>query len=83
MELLAARDQMALVILAHYAIILHRQRHRWWLNDTGVKVVKEVKNCLSGDSAALFEWPKLLLADNDEMKLTDAQIYYSRSTSFQ
>jgi hypothetical protein len=77
MELLAARNQMALVILAYYAIILHRQRNWWGVNDAGVQVLKEVKECLNGDFAALVKWPEQWLAGHDDMKTIEAHDYYS------
>jgi hypothetical protein len=77
MELVASRNQMALVILAYYAIILHRQRHRWWVNDAGVQLLKEVKECLNEDFAALVKWPEERLVGHDRIEMIAAQDYYS------
>jgi hypothetical protein len=77
MGLVAARDQMALVILAHYAVILHRQRHRWWMGDNGVRLFGAVKGLLDAKFEALVEWPERFLSEHAETQQLEAPLYYS------
>jgi Fungal specific transcription factor domain len=77
MALVAARDQMALVIVAHYAIILHRQRHRWWMGDNGVRLFGAVKGLLDPGFRALVEWPEQFLLEHAGTQQSEALLYYS------
>lgn len=77
MGLVAARDQMALVILAHYAIILHRQRHRWWMGENGLRLFGAVKGFLDAEFGALLEWPERFLSEHIETQQLEALLYYS------
>jgi hypothetical protein len=77
MALVATRDQMALVILAHYAIILHRQRHRWWMGDNGIRLFGAVTSFLDADFEALVEWPKQFLLEHAGTQPLEAPLYYS------
>ncbi|KAE9364761.1 hypothetical protein N431DRAFT_421945 [Stipitochalara longipes BDJ] len=55
--LLASRQQMALVILAHYAVVLNEIRDTWWANGWGYKLVQEVSHVVEGDLESLIVWP--------------------------
>ncbi|KAL3454109.1 hypothetical protein BJX65DRAFT_262821 [Aspergillus insuetus] len=44
--LLTARNPMALVIFAHYAVILDQSRSLWWCANWGVRIVSAVASCL-------------------------------------
>jgi transcription factor-like protein/Zn(2)-Cys(6) binuclear cluster domain-containing protein len=77
MRLVAERDQMALVILAHYAIILHRQRHRWWMGENGIRLFGAVTSYLDADFEALVEWPKQFLLGHAGTQPLEAPLYYS------
>ncbi|KAL2816988.1 hypothetical protein BJX63DRAFT_430037 [Aspergillus granulosus] len=44
--LLTARNPMALVILAHYAVILNQSRSQWWCANWGARIVSVVVSCL-------------------------------------
>ncbi|CAD0082686.1 unnamed protein product [Aureobasidium vineae] len=39
MSLIEARDSLALAILAHYGVIIHLLRDRWWAADAGKRLV--------------------------------------------
>ncbi|KAJ5853788.1 hypothetical protein N7534_006331 [Penicillium rubens] len=41
-DLLRGRDSMALVILAHYCLLLHRCRHQWWMEDWSLNLARSV-----------------------------------------
>jgi hypothetical protein len=43
-----SREPLALVILAHYCVLLHRAPVRWWAVGWGSKVLKAVCHCLTG-----------------------------------
>lgn len=77
MALIAARDQIAMVIMAHYAIILHRQHHRWWMGDNGVRLFGAVKGLLDAEFIALMEWPARFLSEHTGTEQLEAPLYYS------
>lgn len=54
LELLQARDRVAMVILAHWGVQLHHVRRVWWIGGLGAEVVEEVYRHLVqvGDIAA-------------------------------
>jgi hypothetical protein len=43
-----SREPLALVILAHYCVLLHRAPVRWWAVGWGSKVLEAVCHCLTG-----------------------------------
>ncbi|KAG4437146.1 hypothetical protein IFR05_007380 [Cadophora sp. M221] len=57
MSLLSSRRPAALVILAHYAVVLHEVRDRWWVSEWGVKLVQEVYQMLDDEWKTMLEWP--------------------------
>jgi hypothetical protein len=77
MKLVVERDQMALVILAHYAVILHRQRHRWWMGDNGLWLFGAFNELLTAEFWPLLEWPKRFLSEHSGPQSLDAVLYYS------
>jgi hypothetical protein len=44
--LLTARNPMALVIFAHYAVILDQSKSLWWCANWGVRIISAVASCL-------------------------------------
>jgi hypothetical protein len=52
LELLEARRPFALVILAHYAVILHHLKSSWWMGDWGNRILQEIGNILEPESTA-------------------------------
>jgi hypothetical protein len=55
--LLGSRQQMALVILAHYAVILHEIRDTWWAIGWGRKLIQEVCQVVDIEWKSLIAWP--------------------------
>jgi len=57
LELLEARRPFALVILAHYAVILHHLRESWWMGAWGTRILSEIGDLLEPEWRALIGWP--------------------------
>jgi Fungal specific transcription factor domain len=55
--LLRSREQMALVILAYYAVILYEIRDTWWAVGWGSKLVQEVHLLVDSEWRSLIAWP--------------------------
>jgi hypothetical protein len=55
--LLEARQQMALVILAHYAVALNEINDMWWAKGWGNKLIQEVNHLVIGNWRSLIVWP--------------------------
>ncbi|KAL4797389.1 hypothetical protein BDV19DRAFT_44728 [Aspergillus venezuelensis] len=56
LELLQRRDSLALVILAHYAVILHFLRRHWWMDEWGIRVIREIGQHLDADWRNRITW---------------------------
>lgn len=56
-ELVAERKPFALVILAHYAVVLHHLRDSWWMGDWGIRILKQVVDELDAEWRELIRWP--------------------------
>lgn len=56
MELLRERDPLALVMLAHYGVLLHYLKHRWCFDEWCVRVSKAVWAILDDQWRPLIEW---------------------------
>ncbi|KAI9375128.1 hypothetical protein BJX61DRAFT_540153 [Aspergillus egyptiacus] len=61
-ELLAQRRPEALVILAHYACLLHRFRGFWLFGDAGAFIIREVADYLGPEWEEWMAWPKRVLS---------------------
>ena len=48
---------MALVILAHYAVLLHDVRSQWWAAGRGKQLVKSIQRELSDQWKSAVQWP--------------------------
>ncbi|KAK9360724.1 hypothetical protein V1504DRAFT_453755 [Lipomyces starkeyi] len=55
--LLKSRQPMALVILAHYCVILSFLDGRWWLTGWGEKLVEEIYQSLDASWRPSIHWP--------------------------
>jgi hypothetical protein len=65
MELLRERDPLALVMLAHYGVLLQYLEHRWCFDELCVRVSKAVWAILDDQWRPLVEWAmKEILGDN-------------------
>ncbi|KAL3455000.1 hypothetical protein BJX64DRAFT_298418 [Aspergillus heterothallicus] len=56
-DLLEQRRPEALVILAHYAVLMHRFRGSWLFGDSGRFVIQEVTGLLGPEWEEWLEWP--------------------------
>ncbi|KAJ6116053.1 hypothetical protein N7523_006470 [Penicillium sp. IBT 18751x] len=56
-ELVRERKPFALVVLAHYAVILHHLRDSWWMGDWGIRILRLVDACLDPQYRHLISWP--------------------------
>lgn len=56
-DLVRERKPFALVVLAHYAVILHHLRDSWWMGDWGIRILREVDACLEPQFRHLISWP--------------------------
>jgi hypothetical protein len=56
-RLLRERDQMALVILAHYGVALNAFGGFWWLDKVGARLIHAIARMLSPEFLALVQWP--------------------------
>ncbi|OBT46048.1 hypothetical protein VE00_03739 [Pseudogymnoascus sp. WSF 3629] len=54
---LRSRRQMALVILAHYAVILYGVRDTWWAMGWGSKLIQELDQVVEDEWKSLLAWP--------------------------
>ncbi|KAJ5529474.1 hypothetical protein N7527_002867 [Penicillium freii] len=57
LELLEARRPFALVVLAHYLVILHHLRGSWWMGDWGNRILQEIGDILEPEWQDLINWP--------------------------
>ncbi|KAL4776927.1 hypothetical protein BDW60DRAFT_52785 [Aspergillus nidulans var. acristatus] len=55
-ELFRKRDSFALVILAHYAVILHFLRRHWWMGEWGLRLIREIGQHLDANWRNSITW---------------------------
>lgn len=56
--LISEKQPMALVLLAHYGVLLHGLRNVWWCQDWGSNLVEYISVSLEGEWQDLVTWPK-------------------------
>lgn len=54
---LRSRQPMALVILAHYGVILDEIRDAWWAMGWGSRLIQELNQVVEGEWKSLLVWP--------------------------
>ncbi|RDL42214.1 uncharacterized protein BP5553_02193 [Venustampulla echinocandica] len=57
MGVLKEREPLALIILAHYAVLLHWRRDQLWLKGWGKEVIDAVRQVLGEEWQESLEWP--------------------------
>ena len=67
--LLHQRCPQALVILAHYAVLLHYTRDIWQVNHTGTTLLRLVVNFLGPEYKDQLEWPLAAIRNDDMVPL--------------
>ncbi|KAL4978824.1 hypothetical protein BDW66DRAFT_128870 [Aspergillus desertorum] len=61
-DLLRQRNPMALVVLAHYAVILGQCSERWWCSDWGVRLLSVIAAMLPGKYQGAIAYPLQMLS---------------------
>lgn len=61
---LSQRDPVALILLAHFCVILHKAPVRWWAQGWGKQVICAVFNNLPDSSRCAVAWPMEMLELN-------------------
>jgi hypothetical protein len=61
-DLLSMRKPEALIILAHYAVLLHRRRRVWLVGNVGRILIEEISRFLGTFWKAWLKWPNEELA---------------------
>jgi hypothetical protein len=56
-DLLKAEEPMALVLLAHFGVVLHASRKDWWSGNWGCQLVKAVYEKLEDHWRPWIQWP--------------------------
>ncbi|KAJ6040949.1 hypothetical protein N7499_001130 [Penicillium canescens] len=57
LDLMTSHQPFALVVLAHYAVILHHLRDMWWMGDWGTRILREIGDLLEPEWRELINWP--------------------------
>jgi hypothetical protein len=57
-ELLSEKQPAALIILAHYAVLLGRGSHYWFLEGVGSQVIDVVEALVPAEWSPWLDWPK-------------------------
>lgn len=63
MELLSDGQPGALIILAHYAVLLWRSQHHWYLEGMAVKILTIVDSLIQKEWKSWLQWPKEQMYD--------------------
>ena len=63
-ELLNQRRPEALVVLAYYAVLLHRERMYWSIGGTGSYLIRSITSNLGEYWAEWLEWPNRVLMED-------------------
>jgi hypothetical protein len=60
--LLSRRKPEALIILAHYAVLLHRRRRVWLVGNVGWILIQEISKFLGTFWKTWLDWPNEVIA---------------------
>jgi Fungal specific transcription factor domain len=55
---LKSEEPAALVVLAYYAVTLHKLKHMWWLEGIGARVVQAVSAIVGDEWGPYLIWPR-------------------------
>ncbi|KAH7308972.1 hypothetical protein B0I35DRAFT_441113 [Stachybotrys elegans] len=66
-ECLRQRRQEALVVLAHYAVMLHYTSRYWFVGDLGARLIHLITRHLGSYWEAWLEWPNRMIAEQHVM----------------
>lgn len=62
MQALERRESLALVILAHFAVLMSLRRRQWWFTAWPRRVLQAVCERVGEDYSAVLRWPQRTLA---------------------
>jgi hypothetical protein len=62
-DLLMKRSPEPLIILCHYAVLLHRRRHIWLVRNAGQMLISEITRFLGTYWLGWLDWPNKMLLD--------------------
>jgi hypothetical protein len=57
-ELLSERQPGSLIILAHYAVLLHRSEHYWYLEGVAEQIINIANALVPSEWSSWLDWPK-------------------------
>lgn len=57
LALLREREPLALVVWAHYVVVLHYMHHSVWMGIWGRRILKEIADCLYPEWQRMIIWP--------------------------
>ena len=66
---LEKKEPMALVILAHYAVLLHTSKRQWWLDGRGAHLVQFIHQLLPPEWLSAIVWPGEAVRASGEWEL--------------
>lgn len=55
-DLIQEKEPFALVILAHYAVILNSLKRQWWMGDWGARVLRAIGEVLNAEWRPALSW---------------------------
>jgi hypothetical protein len=58
LELLSERQPGSLIIFAHYAVMLHRAEHHWYLQGVAEQILKITETMVPSEWSSWLDWPK-------------------------
>ncbi|KAF7719041.1 Uncharacterized protein PECH_000223 [Penicillium ucsense] len=56
-DLVQQRQPFALVIVAHYAVVLHHLHGLWWIGDWGTRILNEIVETVDPEWWEVMRWP--------------------------
>jgi hypothetical protein len=71
---LKSNQPLALVILAHYGVVLHGLREHWFVQDFGIRMVEMVHLSLTEEWRSLVHWPMKQVGLKGERQQADERI---------
>ncbi|KAI1614565.1 hypothetical protein EDD36DRAFT_231916 [Exophiala viscosa] len=66
-ELLAQKRQEALVLLAYYAVLLHRRRESWVVGNAGRRLFKALTTHLGSGWEPFLAWPRSVFHEDEDL----------------
>ena len=66
---LERKEPMALVILAHYAVLLHTSKRQWWLDGRGAHLVQYICQLLPPEWLPAIHWPREAVRASGEWEM--------------